>query len=50
MEESKLRYHCIRDSDVHVGHENSTKLAVDNSLHIASLYSYMTVNRPASSA
>lgn len=46
MEESTVQYEMrhqrIRDSDVHVGHENSTRLAVDNSLHIASLHSCVT--------
>ena len=40
MEESS-EMRCMTDSDVHVGHENSTRLAVDNSLHIASLHSYV---------
>lgn len=35
--------HCCRDSDVQVGHENSTRLAVDNSLRIGSLH-YETVS------
>lgn len=38
-----MSYQRIRESDVQVGHENLTRLAVDNSLHIGSLH-YVTVN------
>lgn len=42
MVEDEIPYRLIRDSDVHVGHENSARLAVDNSLHVASLHSRVT--------
>lgn len=38
----EMRYQCKRDSDVHVGHENWARLAVDNSFHIASVHSLVT--------
>lgn len=36
----EMRYRCIRDPGV--GHENTARLAVDNSLHIASPRSPVT--------
>lgn len=38
----EMRYQCKGDSDVHVGHENWARLAVDNSFHIASVHSLVT--------
>lgn len=42
MVQHVMRYQRIRDSDVHVGHENRARLAVDNSLRAASLHSHVT--------
>lgn len=41
--QDEMRYQHIRDLDLHVGHENMARLAVDNSLRIASLHSPVTV-------
>lgn len=38
----EILYQFIRDTCRHVGHENSTRLVVDNSLHVTSLHSHVT--------
>lgn len=43
MSEHDVRYESIKDSDVHVGCENWARLAMDNSLQVASVQCIVTV-------